>query len=174
MVLYGIKQPQSETPESLTKYANEIGLNDSLIIIPKDTTAFYRLYQLNNSVPEIRAFNKRGEMVYYKDSTTCNAPAFSFTDSICFINDLTINTYYSLAKECSLYKNLDGKDLEINSDIYDYTVFIYWAKYLGKLNKDHVKEWQDNLQKQTECSIKIYLANMDIPHNSDLEIRMNK
>ena len=42
-----------------------------------------------------------------------------------------------------------------------FTCLISWAKYIGLLNKDHVKPWLDSLETQKNCAVQTYLINMD-------------
>jgi hypothetical protein len=58
-------------------------------------------------------------------------------------------------------KDLNGKNVEIDLSDANYHVFIYWAKFAGKLNKDHVKVWENQALENTKTKIKVYKVNMD-------------
>jgi hypothetical protein len=39
---------------------------------------------------------------------------------------------------------------------------IYWTVWAGKLNKDHVKIWEDQARNNKNCKVKVIKVNMDM------------
>jgi hypothetical protein len=44
----------------------------------------------------------------------------------------------------------------------DFYLLIYWNVWTGKLNKDHVKIWEDLARENKNCKIKVIKVNLDI------------
>jgi hypothetical protein len=42
-----------------------------------------------------------------------------------------------------------------------FTVLIYWGKWSGRLNKDHVRVWERELQ-SAKCSVQVYKISTDL------------
>lgn len=162
-VAWGIRKPKVETEKSLTHYSNRIHFINSNIYILTSEQKWKNEIAHNNSIPEIRVFNHDGYSVKYKEDHLCNAPAFNFTENICDINNPLVDSSFTLKGEIKELKDLQGNPLQEKLiDNYDYIVCIYWARYIGRLNKDHVAVWEENLNKQTKCRIKVLKINLDI------------
>jgi len=160
---YGYHEPKAEDSKSLTKYYNKKGIDPGNMLILSDSVKYYERFKEVQGFPEIRVFNKEGYLVYYKDTAKlCNAPAYEFTESICNESNLKFNASKNLKSETNGLLNLNNVPLQITTDtVYDYYVFIYCARFIGRLNKDHVKVWQHNLENVKGCKVKYYLVDMD-------------
>jgi hypothetical protein len=140
----GIKQPQIETHQSLVKFlkANQIDTTNMLCF--KDTTALKQFYKEKWGIPNARFFNKNGQFVDYRESPEdCNGMVSEFIKKIDSFNKLpTVG-----AKRIEDYTGdavwtRDHKAFVPNLQGYDGYILIYWAKFLGKVNKKKVFEWQ--------------------------------
>ena len=73
-----------------------------------------------------------------------------------------LNTSKNLISESEGLLMLNGTPFILKEKSeYDYYVFIYTARFLGRLNKDHVKVWERNLKNATGCKVKYYLIDLD-------------
>ncbi len=160
---YGYHEPKAEDSKSLTKYYKKKGIATSNMMILSDSVKYYERFKEVQGFPEIRVFNKEGYLIYYKDtSKACNAPAYEYTEFICTTSGLKMNAAKNLTTETKGLLTLNNTPLNITTDGgYDYYVFIYCARFLGRLNKDHVKVWQHNLENAKGCKVKYYLVDMD-------------
>jgi len=52
-------------------------------------------------------------------------------------------------------------------DKADFYVLIYWTTWTGRLNKDHVKIWEDSAYAKKQANIKVIKVNMDFQKNWD-------
>ncbi len=60
-----------------------------------------------------------------------------------------------------LLHDLEGNRFVGEKGNEDFHVFIYWAKFTGKLNDDHVKVWGKQALENKKSNIKVYKVNMD-------------
>ncbi len=163
---YGFHDPCVENSETIQKYVFQKKINADNIAVTASEIKFRQVFKKNSKIPEIRVFGKDGNGFHYKDEHLCNAQAFDFTKRICSANELERDTSVNLASEINGLVDLNGRPLTINDfKGYDFIVFIYWAKFIGRLNKDHVKVWEDNLNAQNGCGIKVIKVNLDLQKN---------
>ncbi len=160
---YGYHEPTSEDSTSLKKYYKRKGIDPASMLVFSDSVKYYQRLKEVMGIPEIRVFNKEGHLIYYKDTLkTCNAPAYEYTEFICTTSGLKMNAAKNLTTETKGLLTLNNTPLNITTEAgYDYYVFIYCARFLGRLNKDHVKVWQHNLENAKSCKVKYYLVDMD-------------
>ena len=160
---YGYYQPKSEDSKSLTEYYTKKGIDIGNILVLSDSVKYKERLKEINGFPEIRVFSKEGSLVYYKDtSKSCNGPAYEFTESICNEAGLKPNVSKNLTSETNGLLELNNSPFHITADTtYDYYVFIYSARFAGRLNKDHVKVWMRNLDNVKGCKVKYYLVDLD-------------
>lgn len=164
MKMYGVKDPEIENENSIKKSALKYQL-DTTNIVSINSNDF--LYELNGrSIPDAAIYDSKGNYIEYRASdTSCNAGLFEF------IPNLSTNNSYnkpdSAKLEVELKKILDLKgNLIKNQDAIlkgnaDFYVLIYWTVWTGKLNKDHVKIWEDAAKNNKNAKIKVIKVNLD-------------
>lgn len=163
ILLMGVHKPKLEDKESLVHYLNKKDLaTDNILVYDDSTVHNSKLIELNG-IPEIRVFNKQGILIYYKDTGSyCSGPAEAFTKSICSANDLLANASKTLTSELKSVVTLDNNPVVLSNDgSVDYYVLIYWARFVGALNKTKVREWENNLKNVTGCKIWVAKVDMD-------------
>lgn len=168
--MYGIKKPKNETVESVEKYLTSIGVS-------KDNNIFTRTFdsykiilkEFGNTLPEAVLFNSEGKkLIYKKNNQDCNAGLFET------IPNLTSHST-ELAIDSSnlsnfLYYLVDRNGNSITElPKADYYLFVNWAIYTGKLNKDHVKVWENVAAKNVNAKINVYKINMDMMTKWDVK-----
>ncbi|MFD1551775.1 hypothetical protein [Putridiphycobacter roseus] len=116
-------------------------------------------------IPQGAIYDKNGNYIEYKLSdNTCNAGLFHFIPAL----DTTIsyNKPDNLNLKGELNKFNDLNDNKLNAVVpADFYLLIYYTVWSGKLNKDHVKIWEDAAKKNTNCNIKVIKVNMDFQEN---------
>lgn len=158
--IYGIKQPEVENAQSIIKKAEKFGLDTHNIVSVNSKDFLWVLkYQ---GIPDAGVYNSEGKYIEYRQTdTSCNAGLYQF------IPDLRIeNTYHypdsaDLNTELNKFRNLYGQKISINEKA-DFYILIYWTVWAGKLNKDHVKIWEDLAKQNTHCKIKVIKVNLDL------------
>lgn len=161
--MYGIKDPAVESGESIYTYASKINL-DTGIIYTVDTSVYLGTFlRIQSSLPEAELFSKDGDNIAYKSNEQdCNAGLFSFIPGLKKDSVYKIKDNYKLDKQFDRLRDLSGARLTKNlRDNSDYFLFIYWVKWLGKLNIDHVNEWVKLARANKNVHIKVIAVNLD-------------
>lgn len=160
MKMYGIKNPDVENNKSIIKKAMKYGL-DTATIVTVNNNDFLNVLN-GQSIPDAGIYDKNGKYIEYRQTdTSCNAGLFSF------ISALNLNDKYNqpdradLNTELNKCRDLKGNKLNKIEDA-DFYLLIYWTVWTGKLNKNHVKIWQDLAKTNKNCKVKVILVNLDI------------
>jgi hypothetical protein len=169
--IYGVKNPEIENESSIKKAALKYGL-DTANIVTLNSNDF--LKELNGkAIPDASIYDSKGNYIEYRvTDTSCNAGLFDF------IPNLNVNNNYnkpdSTNLELKLNKFLDLKGQPIQKlESADFYVLIYWTVWSGKLNKDHVKIWEDAAINNKNARIKVLKVNLDFQDHWD-DVEKNK
>ncbi|MCC6726826.1 MAG: hypothetical protein IT258_20150 [Saprospiraceae bacterium] len=161
-MLYGIKPPKIENKETLTEYMVKLKMEQQNVYALTFDEFKPSLKHIKNSVPDVLIFNSQGEYIPYGDEYACNAHAFDFIEKLNRNSVYTTSDKLDMATISKGLCNLDGGMVEepISKNI-DFYVFIYWAKWAGKLNKDHVLVWEKQAIENRNANIKVITVNVD-------------
>lgn len=158
----GAKKPKKENENSLTKYLEKKGLRtDNLYAL--DITDYQYLDRIVDGAPDIMIFSSDGKLIKYKPDTSCNASAFGFLETVNpnmkfdYIDSVNFDDCFSRLKD------LKGNPVVIKkSENTDFYLIIFWARFIGRLNKDHVKIWEEQALNNTNAKIKVFKVNKDM------------
>jgi hypothetical protein len=168
--MYGIKKPKNETVESVEKYLTSIGVSIDNNIFTKNFNSYkIILKEFGNTLPEAVLFNSEGKkLIYKKNNQDCNAGLFETIPNL--IKNATELSIDSSNLSNFLYYLVDRNGNTITElPKADYYLFVNWAIYMGKLNKDHVKVWENLATKNDKAKINVYKINMDMMTNWDVK-----
>ena len=158
---YGIKKPKIENKRSLTQYLNRKKINTGNVYAV-DYEDYKNIINKIKGVPEILIFDKKGRAIQYRNEEECNAEAFDFIEKLSVNDKFIYDDSINLKQYLSMLKDLDGKKayipLENKADFY---LFIFWAKYTGRLNKNHIKVWEEQAFKNKNSHIQVIKVNVD-------------
>jgi hypothetical protein len=158
--LYGIGKPDVETAASIRKKALKAGL-DTSGIVTVSSEAFLRVLR-DNGIPNAAIYNRQGRYIEYRQTdTSCNAGLFQFIPALRADGVYAMPDSLPLQKEWEHLRDLNGLPLAPPKDA-DYTVLIYWTTWAGRLNKDHVKVWEEQARANTHCTIRVVKVNLDV------------
>src|ERR1043166_5791444 len=139
--MYGIKEAKIENEKTIKKKAFHFKL-DTSNIVTVNSKDFLRVLKAN-SIPDCAIYDKDKKYVEYRRTdTSCNAGLFQF------IPDLDPKASYNrpdslpLEKQWVKFRDMKGNALKDIAPA-DFYLLIYWTVWTGKLNKDHVKVWED-------------------------------
>lgn len=160
--LYGIKNPDIENRKTVQKKAKKFGLDTANIVTVKSGN-FLKAMKDAGGIPDAAIFNSEGEYIEYRSTdTSCNAGLFGF------IPDLKRGGVYrktgktSLKAELSTWNDLSGKSFDqANLKPADFYVLIYWTVWTGRLNKDHVKVWENLAKDNKQARVEVIKVNLD-------------
>jgi hypothetical protein len=160
MKMYGIKNPDIENEKSIIRTALRYQLDTSNLVTVSSKDF---LDVLNGqAIPDGAIYDRNGKFIEYKSTdSSCNAGLFNF------IPALNLNEQYrqperpSLQTELAKFRDLKGRPLQ-QVEQADFYLLIYWSVWTGKLNKDHVKIWENLAKRNTKCKIKVIKVNLDL------------
>lgn len=160
MKIYGIKNPDVEDDKSIIKKAMKYGIDTSTIVT---VNSIDFLNVLNgHSIPDAGIYDKNGKYIEYRQTdTSCNAGLFDFISALNLKEKYNQPDRANLNTELNKCRDLKGNKLT-NTEDADFYLLIYWTVWTGKLNKNHVKIWQDLAYKNKNCKVKVIMVNLDI------------
>ena len=160
MRIYGIKDPDIENEKTIVKKALKYGLDTANIFTVSNNNF---LGVLNGqSIPDGAIFGRDGKYIEYRQTdTSCNAGLFKFISGLNLTDKYYQPEHLTLYQEFEKYRDLKGNIIN-KIEPADYYLLVYWTVWTGKLNKNHVKVWEDLARKNTNCKIKVFKINLDI------------
>ncbi|NBR13505.1 MAG: hypothetical protein EBU01_02855 [Crocinitomicaceae bacterium] len=158
--IYGIKKPDIENQESITKKALKFGLDTTNIV--SVTSKDFPYVLKSTSIPNAAIYDSNGKYIEYRQTdTSCNAGLFDFIPKLNLSGTYNKPDSSSLAEEWTKFRDLKGNEMTLPNNA-DFYLLIYWNVWTGKLNKDHVKIWEDLARENKNCKIKVIKVNLDI------------
>lgn len=159
-VAYGIKKPKIETEESLLKKSQKFGFRTDNLATVNETDYLHILQKCG--IPDAHIFDKQGRYIEYRATEeSCNAGLFNYIPKLGIDTTHKYTDVTTLQAEIQRLRDLKGNALPPLPEA-DYYVFIYWAAFTGKLNKDHVKAWEDLAASNKKTKIAVVKVNLDI------------
>jgi hypothetical protein len=157
---YGIKNPGIENEKSLTKFLRKKHLRtDNYVTIKPE---HFLLTLKGKGIPDADFFDANGDYLEYRATdSSCNAGVFGFIPTLGTSTVFRKTGLKSLQKEWDKFLSPTGKVLPALPTA-DFYMFIYWTAWSGRLNKDHVKVWEDSALAHTKAKIHIIKVNMDL------------
>lgn len=156
----GIKNPDVENEKSIKKAALHYEL-DTTNIVTVNSAEFLTVFK-STALPDAAIYNSKGQYIEYRATdTSCNAGLFEFIPNLRKDSVYAMPKKIPLKEELAKYRNLKGHVLK-SPDPADFYVLIYWTAWTGKLNKNHVKEWEDLAKQNKNCKIKVIKVNLDM------------
>jgi hypothetical protein len=158
--MYGIKDPGIENRKTIIKTANKYKLDTANILSVNSKDFIYVLK--GKSIPNGAIYDKNGKYIEYRlTDTSCNAGLFQFIPALNLTDKYNQPDSANLGTELKKFRNLNGNTLTplVTSDFY---LVIYWTVWTGKLNKDHVKIWEDLAKNNKNCKIQVIKVNLDV------------
>ena len=163
-MVYGIHQPRVENQKSINKFIEKKELaDDNNYSLPFDE--YVSRLQRMKKLPSIYIFDKQRNNLPFiskKDSTTCNASSYDFVSMLDPKYEYEIDSAIHYTDHAKYLVDLTGKASEITPpEDADYVVFVYWATFMGKVNKQQTKRWEEAVKGNSNAKIAVYKVNMD-------------
>ncbi len=161
MKMYGIKNPEIENEQSIKKRALKYDLDTTNIVTVFDQRTATELSAIYG-IPNAAIYDANGKYIEYRQTdTSCNAGLFQFIPDLSPTNTYNKPDSTDLKGEWAKFRDMKGKTLgEVEKA--DFYVLIYWTVWTGKLNKDHVKIWEDLAKNNKNCKVKVIKVNLDL------------
>ncbi|OJV54053.1 MAG: hypothetical protein BGO31_11850 [Bacteroidetes bacterium 43-16] len=170
--MYHIKKPAVESKVSILKTALRYGLDttDMYTVAAKDFLGTFSARPL----PDILVFDSAGNYIEYRNADTyCNGVLFDFIPSLHPEGIYPKAGTTTLQEEMKKLRDIDGHELSTALEKADFYLLIYWTVWMGKLNKDQVKVWEQLARQNKKSNIKVLKVNLDIQQSWAPETRAN-
>lgn len=152
-----IKNPKPETESSIVETVKSITLHTDGIYVCEDFKNLkYFTDSIRGSVPFVYIFDTTLRYVY--KSQNCPWQNASALDSSLISGAWKTDTTISLSKIIKTLKLIDGSKLNLDNK-YDHIIFYVWAKYVPKLSKSMIKEMGDYNKSLHE---RIYIGSINL------------
>ncbi len=169
MKLYGIKDPDIENEKTIKKKALKYEL-DTSNIVTVNSKEFLFVFS-GKSIPDGAIYDRNGKYIEYRQTdTSCNAGLFQFIPTLNLSDKYNQPDSSDLKTELNKFRNLKGNTLS-QTEPANFYFLIYWTVWTGKLNKNHVKIWEDLARDNKNCKIKVIKVNLDIQEYWDEQER---
>ncbi len=158
--------PRIENAETIESTLEKYNLSDSNNYIICDSSSYFKILKEITSLPEIMFFNDLGEKMEIRKQGTCTAGVGVLIDSIqdYTVPDTSIHSpFHQIDSLLYHLRTLEGEVINKSTiKEADYFVVIFWAKFIGKLNRTKVKQWELALQAKKNLKIEVLKVNCDV------------
>ncbi len=164
MVYKGAHEPRVETTESLRKCMRKYDMITDNVFTTQNIESYVNQMTLSGGgVPEVLIFNKNLDNIAYRDTILhCNAPAYRAILELDKNKTYKINENFNFDDINTGLCDIEGNPTTITVDNNaDFIVVIYWAKYVGKLNKEQVNVMEKYAIDNTNVNIQVVKINLD-------------
>ncbi len=160
--LYGIKDPDIENRKTILKKTKKFGLDTANIVTAKSEN-FLKTMKEAGGIPDAAIFDAKGDYIEYRvTDTSCNAGLFSFIPELRPDGAYQKTGKTTLNTELNTWNDLYGNAFnKANLKPADFYVLIYWTVWTGKLNKDHVKVWENLAKQNKQAHVEVIKVNLD-------------
>ncbi len=163
--MYGIKQPEIENEKTIVKKALKFQLDTSNIVTIAAPN--YLKEMSAHEIPDGAVFDSKGEYIEFRQTdTSCNAGLFQFVPSLETGKAFNKTGKTNLETEVKKWRDMRNHTVSLNTKA-DFYLLLYWTVWSGRLNKDHVKIWEDLARANTKCTIKVIKVNLDLQESWD-------
>jgi hypothetical protein len=162
-VFLGIRDPKVKTEKQLLKYATRKGLQTDNNFSLRDSLTFEKYFYTITSGKSSMAvvYDREGKMLYRYDTTGCPGPYLQYLQSICTNKQETQADSLFTDRMNDLVPFSATTNKVINTGDYDYTIVLYWARFLGMMNKKHARNYEQILQQNHGCKIQYIKVSLD-------------
>jgi hypothetical protein len=164
---YGFKSPEKmRTDADLHRYLErkQMGTGD---VYRLSTLADVKASVEGVGVPEVRIFDATGAHVPYGEPGECNAFAFAFLEELDASGSWTTSDEYALDATLDVLRpvgdapSVDELRERLGSET-DFLVVLYWARFVGRLNIDHVRVWERQIAANDKARFDVVKVALDL------------
>ncbi len=120
---------------------------------------------------DAKIYDKFGNYIEFKSNdSTCNTELSEFIQNLHKDTIYKTSEYPNFFEEYSKYRDLKGNELP-KPNSADFYIVIFWTAWTGRLNKTHVKIWEELAKENKNCEIEVLKLNLDIQNHWNKEER---
>lgn len=155
--------PQKEDQSSITDYAIRTGMRVDNIYVFIDSAALNDYYRTMDKLPDIGFYHRNTFLMNVKTKEDCHKTIEMIIDSLNKETDYPLDTLHRFTDLVSAICHPDGSPVHPEDTVRaDFNVVLYWATYLGKINKRNTLVWEEKLyEKGKELGINVFKVNCD-------------
>lgn len=164
MFLKGAHSPRPENESTVRGFSEKMEWPQDNIFIFADSSGFYNYHRNIGTYPWISFYNKDMYLLNVREKGECAGVIDSVIHNLALGNIYPVDSTSRLPSLIPMLCDLDGEPLQI-SDLKqsDFYVVLYWAIFIGKLNKNNVKVWEEQLNEKAQTmGITVLKVNCDI------------
>ncbi len=161
LTIYGIRNPRVETEASIKAAAKKYKLDTSNIAMVANSTAL--LGFLTDGIPNAAIYDSGGNYIEYRlTDSACNAGLFTFIPNLNPGGEYVKPDTLPLSRVLLNLRQPDSRPVTLSGPA-DFYILIFWSAWTGKLNKTHVKPWEDLVYDNPSSKIEVLKDSLDIP-----------
>lgn len=163
-VFLGIRDIQPKTEKQLLRYMHRKGLqtdnnyylHDSLV------NESYIDATLKNKIRWLEVYDKNGYLLTPYDTGKCPGPFYLYLQTICnHRQDADTNALLATRMEQLRPFTTTTNPIDVSDKSYEYTVVIFWARFIGAYNKVNARSYERILKQQQNCKIRYIKVPID-------------
>ncbi|MFN8155248.1 MAG: hypothetical protein U0Y08_13225 [Bacteroidia bacterium] len=164
-VILGFRPVKEKTEAQLLRYEKRKGLQTDNNYYYIDSASYYNnlAKTLNeDGFTRMEVYDKNGNLLPPYDTADCPAPLNRYLASLC-TNTQEPVAGTALAEKMKLIKPFKNNAAAAiyNPADYDYTVILYWGRFMGISNKLNARNFEQALKKHEGCKIHYFKVTLD-------------
>ena len=163
MFLEGAHNPQLENENTIRAFSEKMDWPQENIYVFNDSSGFHYFRQSIGTLPWISFYNKDMYLLNVRKKGECAGGIDSVIYYLAPDNIYPLDSTSTLPSLIPMLCDLEGEPLHINDlKQSDFYVALYWAMFVGNLNKNDVKVWEEKLnEKAKTMGITVLKVNCD-------------
>jgi hypothetical protein len=158
--LKGVKSPKLETAQSVYDYLQKHYQGTlKYLFVPRDSASFYSTFSSFPDFPGVGFVNSKGQLIIYSDTNYCSGTAQKFATGLEDPESYPTDPFFKLTTFMEMLQRAGPESTE-NDEPYDCILIVFWAKYLGSINKPGF-DVAEGLEKNSRVRSRIYFINLD-------------
>lgn len=155
--------PEREDQNSIMAYAIRTGLRTDNLYIFRDSAGLNECHRTIGKLPEIAFYYRGCCLMDVRSEDDCHKTIEMIIDSLNMHTPYALDSLNRFPDLVSRICHPDGSPVNPEDTAQaDFNVVLYWATYLGKINKRNTLVWEEKLyEKGKELGINVLKVNCD-------------
>ena len=155
--------PEEEDQSSLTAYAIKTGLRTDNLYAFRDSAGLNDFHRTIGKLPEISFYYRKSFLMKVRNPEDCHKTIEGIIDSLDAGRPYALDSLNSFRDLISKICRLDSSPVQPEDTAQaDFSVVLYWAPYVGKINKRNTLVWEEKVyEKGKELGINVLKVDCD-------------
>lgn len=162
----GARDVKTKTESQLLKYERRKGLQTDNNYYINDSLTWVNYLQrvIDDKLQYMEVYDKNGYMLPPYDTGHCPAPIYRYINNICNFPQEPLRDSLLSVRMAMLSPFKATTTTSFNPSEYDYSIIIYYARFLGIMNKNYARTYEQLLRDQKDCKIQYIKVALDPVH----------